>query len=338
MRRVPLVDDLIQAGSSSESIAAESSGRSRRQASSNEQGTSLHVIVCLPTYKARLLTLLYTTTTTTTVMARRRRPPRPGALADLSPSRIIKQIALLQLCYYGVAIVLIVFTTFVAGRHPDTKAILDWRELRGDVTTGWTLALCWLLGSLITYATCYDRWQPTLCTTADRAHSVIPILLLIARSKLVPDFALTIHFIHLIVTSLYSHAVPNTLYWWFVQAASAALMISLGMWHVNGASFNLWHLEEKLRARRKHRQTRERDTRWGLCEAQVGTEVAVTRMLAPRRLARSLLETRQWISVFVPLYQDHRHTTRTRMCSCIKNTRGHLGLYQDHGSQVRHFD
>ena len=86
-----------------------------------------------------------------TVMARRRRPPRPGALADLSPSRILKQMALLQFFYYGVAIVLIVFTTFVAGRHPDTKAILDWRELRGDVTTGWTLALCWLLGSLITY-------------------------------------------------------------------------------------------------------------------------------------------------------------------------------------------
>jgi hypothetical protein len=84
-------------------------------------------------------------------MARRRRPPRPGALADLSPSRILKQMALLQFFYYGVAIVLIVFTTFVAGRHPDTKAILDWRELRGDVTTGWTLALCWLLGSLITY-------------------------------------------------------------------------------------------------------------------------------------------------------------------------------------------
>ena len=163
-------------------------------------------------------------------MARRRRPPRPGALADLSPSRIIKQIALLQLSYYGVAIVLIVFTTFVAGRHPDTKAILDWRELRGDVTTGWTLALCWLLGSLITYVTCDGREQPTSCTTADRAHSVIPILLLIARSKLVPDFALTIHFIHLIVTSLYSHAIPNTLYWWLVQAASATLMIFLGMW------------------------------------------------------------------------------------------------------------
>ena len=60
--------------------------------------------------------------------------------------------------------------------------------------------------------------------------SVIPILLLIARSKLVPDFALTIHFINLIITSLYTHAIPNTVAWWALQVFSVALMISLGMW------------------------------------------------------------------------------------------------------------
>lgn len=61
-------------------------------------------------------------------------------------------------------------------------------------------------------------------------HSVIPLLLLIARSKLVPDFALTIHGIHLVCTSLYSHAVPRNLFWWGLQAASATLMVSLGIW------------------------------------------------------------------------------------------------------------
>jgi hypothetical protein len=40
--------------------------------------------------------------------------------------------------------------------------------------------------------------------------------------------------------------------------------------------------------------------RWELCEAQAVTEEAVTRTLALRRLARSLLETRKWISMFVP--------------------------------------
>nr|POF02295.1 protein sys1 [Quercus suber] len=142
-------------------------------------------------------------------MARRRRAPRPGALADLAPLRILTQIALLQLSYYGVALVLIVFTTFVAGQHPNAGVFLDWHNLRSDVTTGWTLGLCWMLDSLIT---------------------VIPILLLIARSKLVLDFALTIHFINLLVTTLYTRAIPDTLYWWLVQICSAALMTSLGMW------------------------------------------------------------------------------------------------------------
>lgn len=187
----------------------------------------LHVIACLRLQRQLLPLLSLYIYDTLITMARRRRPPRPGALADLSPSRILKQIALLQFFYYGVAIVLIVFTTFVAGRHPNAEAILDWRELRGDVTTGWTLALCWLLGSLITYVVLMLDPQVPI---ANSAHSVIPILLLIARSKLVPDFALTIHFIHLIVTSLYTHVIPDTLYWWLVQGASAALMVSLGMW------------------------------------------------------------------------------------------------------------
>ncbi|SMR60576.1 unnamed protein product [Zymoseptoria tritici ST99CH_1E4] len=142
-------------------------------------------------------------------MARRRRPPRPGALMDLSPVRIATQILLLQLSYYGVAIVLIVFTTFVAGEHPDPTRFFDWRQLRGDVTTGWTLGLCWMLDALIT---------------------VIPILLLIARSKLVPDFALTIHGLNFIITSLYTREIPNTFAWWLLQICSATVMIGVGIW------------------------------------------------------------------------------------------------------------
>jgi hypothetical protein len=60
--------------------------------------------------------------------------------------------------------------------------------------------------------------------------SVIFILLLIARSKLVLDFALTVHFIHLLVTSFYSHAIPANLFWWALQICSATIMTSLGVW------------------------------------------------------------------------------------------------------------
>jgi ABC-type nickel/cobalt efflux system permease component RcnA len=46
----------------------------------------------------------------------------------------------------------------------------------------------------------------------------------------VPDFALTLHFIHLVVTSLYSRSLPRNWLWWFLQVASATMMISLGIW------------------------------------------------------------------------------------------------------------
>lgn len=60
--------------------------------------------------------------------------------------------------------------------------------------------------------------------------SVILLLLLIARSKLVPDFAITIHFNHLVITSLYARSLPTNWLWWALQAASAALMIFGGVW------------------------------------------------------------------------------------------------------------
>jgi len=59
---------------------------------------------------------------------------------------------------------------------------------------------------------------------------VISILLLVTRSKLVPDFALTIHLIHLLTTSFYSKSLPRNLLWWVLQLVSSALMISLGVW------------------------------------------------------------------------------------------------------------
>ncbi|QIX00992.1 hypothetical protein AMS68_006509 [Peltaster fructicola] len=143
-------------------------------------------------------------------MARsRRKPARPGALADLSPWRILSQIAILQFCYYTAAVTLTVFITLVAGEHPNAALLLDWKSVRGDVTSGWTSALCWVLAALFT---------------------VIPILLLIARSKLVPDFALTILFLHLVATTLYTRSIPFSFSWWAVQAISAGIMISLGTW------------------------------------------------------------------------------------------------------------
>ncbi len=84
-------------------------------------------------------------------MPRRRRPPRAGALADLAPLRIFRQIVLLQTAYYVSAVVLILFTALVAGQRFKLDLVFDWHSLRGDTTVGWTLGLVWMLNSFIGY-------------------------------------------------------------------------------------------------------------------------------------------------------------------------------------------
>ncbi|KAL8729160.1 MAG: hypothetical protein Q9166_004899 [cf. Caloplaca sp. 2 TL-2023] len=134
----------------------------------------------------------------------RRHPRRPGALQTLSPLRILTQILLLQSLHYASATTLILFTALAAGKPFSIDLVLSWRSLRGDTTVGWTLGLCWVM--------------------------VIFLLLLIARSKLVLDFALSLHFIHLVVTSLYTKALPTNWLWWALQAVSAGVMVGGGLW------------------------------------------------------------------------------------------------------------
>lgn len=77
-------------------------------------------------------------------MARRRRPPRAGALAELQPLRTAAQIATLQALFYLIALILITFTTLVAGMPFSMDMLFDWEVIRGDTTQGWLLAFVWL--------------------------------------------------------------------------------------------------------------------------------------------------------------------------------------------------
>ncbi|CAG7956010.1 unnamed protein product [Penicillium nalgiovense] len=141
-------------------------------------------------------------------MSTRRRPPA-GSRTELPPLKIVRKILLLQLAYYACATVLILFTTVVYGAPFSLDLVFGWDSLRGDTTIGWMLGLVWLLNCFI---------------------SVMFLLVFVSRSKLVPDFALTIHFLHLITTTLYTHSLPSNLLWWGLQFASAAMMTFLGMW------------------------------------------------------------------------------------------------------------
>ncbi|KAL7619572.1 hypothetical protein AAE478_010113 [Parahypoxylon ruwenzoriense] len=130
-------------------------------------------------------------------MARRRRPPRAGAVNELPPLRILGQIAALQGIYYAAALVLMLFTSLVAGTRFGLDLIFGWADLRGDTTQGW------LLG-------------------------VVAMVALIGRSKLVLDFALTLHFIHLVVVTFYAGLMPRNVAWWATMAVSSAATVAGG--------------------------------------------------------------------------------------------------------------
>lgn len=55
-------------------------------------------------------------------------------------------------------------------------------------------------------------------------------MVLIGRSKLVLDFALSLHAIHLVVVSLYSGQVPRHTAWWLSMAAASGVSVALATW------------------------------------------------------------------------------------------------------------
>ena len=76
---------------------------------------------------------------------RRRRPPRQsGALHDLPPLSILRKILVLQVAYYILATILVVFTALVFGRPVSVGLVLDWRTIRGDTTVGVMMGGVWL--------------------------------------------------------------------------------------------------------------------------------------------------------------------------------------------------
>lgn len=78
-------------------------------------------------------------------MPRRRRPPRPGAVAELPPLRLAAQIATLQALFYLGALVLMLFTSLVAGLPFSLDLVFGWETVRGDTTQGWVCAFVWVL-------------------------------------------------------------------------------------------------------------------------------------------------------------------------------------------------
>lgn len=123
-----------------------------------------------------------------------------------SPLKIFVQILLLQSFYYLSAFVIFYLVAQLNGYEFSVAWVFSWELVEADNTMGLMLFFLWLFDSL-------------LC--------VLFVTIIVGRSKLAWDFALTVHIINLLVVQLYSGKFPTSMLWWCLQILSGVLLVTL---------------------------------------------------------------------------------------------------------------
>lgn len=123
-----------------------------------------------------------------------------------NPSKLLFQIVILQCFYYISALVIFYLVASLNGYDFKMDWIFLWELVALDNAMGLILFAMWLFDSL-------------LC--------VLFVTIIVGRSKLAWDFAITVHIINLIVVWLYSRHFPTSILWWCLQVLSAVILVTL---------------------------------------------------------------------------------------------------------------
>ena len=128
---------------------------------------------------------------------------------SLSPKKIFLQILLLQLFYYFTATVLFYGWGTIQGYDLEVKKwLFSWESIQFTNSLGLSISMLWLIDSLI---------------------CVIFLTVIVGRSKLAWDFAVTIHAINFIIVFFRTGTLPS-LEWFILQLLSSLILIFLGTW------------------------------------------------------------------------------------------------------------
>lgn len=123
-----------------------------------------------------------------------------------NPSRLLFQIILLQCFYYLTALVIFYLVSSLNGYDFQVEWIFLWELITLDNAMGLMLFILWLVDSL-------------LC--------VLFVTIIVGRSKLAWDFAITIHIINLIVVWVFTKKFPTSILWWCLQIISGLILLTL---------------------------------------------------------------------------------------------------------------
>lgn len=123
-----------------------------------------------------------------------------------SPVKLVLQILVLQCFYYLTANVIFCAISWLNGYEYHLSWVVSWEIITIDNAMGLTLFVLWLFDSLL---------------------SVLFVTIIVGRSKLAWDFALTVHIINLLIVWLYSSKFPTSILWWCLQILSALVLVVL---------------------------------------------------------------------------------------------------------------
>lgn len=123
-----------------------------------------------------------------------------------NPSKLLLQIIILQCFYYLSALVIFYLVSSLNGYDFKIDFVFLWELISLENAMGLILFALWLFDSL-------------LC--------VLFVTIIVGRSKLAWDFALTVHIINLLVVWIYSGKFPTSTLWWCLQVMSAVLLVTL---------------------------------------------------------------------------------------------------------------
>ncbi|KAH8833337.1 integral membrane protein S linking to the trans Golgi network-domain-containing protein [Flagelloscypha sp. PMI_526] len=172
------------------------------------------------------------------------------------PVLIISQIVSLQAIHYLALSLLVppLLATFAnreeleyEGGPSNVAMIMDWRELAARPTTPSSFnsyeklaQWVWSGGRKWSFSNGQDvyvdgvddirSWILGFCWLVGALADVFALYHIVSHPRLILDFTLTLHFIHLILTTYYSSSFPTSLYYWLTIGAACIGTLILAEW------------------------------------------------------------------------------------------------------------
>ncbi|EAU90753.1 hypothetical protein CC1G_04022 [Coprinopsis cinerea okayama7 len=179
-------------------------------------------------------------------------PQKSATNANWDPILLISQIVSIQTLHYLTLCILVppllsifadpVSLTYEGGPY-NIGMIMDWREMAGRPTVRGTTDAnlwnsyrwAWSGGKKVGYGYDEARWDGRIdpirgwiiavCWIAACFADIYYVYMIVRKPRMILDFALTLIFNHLVLTTYYSASIPTSLFFYAVLLVGAALTI-----------------------------------------------------------------------------------------------------------------